>query len=171
MTRQINEIDHLYVVPLDAMSVADAFANGENDVGVWRLSYDAQDLPLVSEDDRPVLEVLEEIPGGCLVRIGALANQVDTLAKFLDARNGPATLVLLEQSCGRAEMLVQTLGGHVAERSKGRWRPVDEDARQAWGAHLVQWNAQKLRAKTAMTKAAKPYNQAAAVLARTLQSA
>lgn len=171
MTRQIGDLDHIYVVPLDGMSLADAFAFTDSEHGIWRLAYGEGDMPLVSLDDLPTLEVIEDIPGGCLVRIGALANDVPTLAAFLAKRDGPATLQALEFACHQTELFVETLGGLAASRSRNRWRPIDDRGRATWGAHLVNWNSQKLRADAAFERARQSCRSAAEVVLAALKAA
>jgi len=171
MTRQIGDLDHIYVVPLDAMSLADAFAFTDCEHGIWKLKYGPGDMPLVSLDDLPTLDVIEEVPGGCVVRIGALANDIAGLARFLAEREGPATLQALEFACHQTEKFISALGGHLAFRSKGRWRPVDACDRATWGAHLVKWNAQKMRADAAFERAMRPCRSAAEIVVAALKAA
>ena len=159
-----------YVVPLDAMSLADAFAFTDNTRGVWRLSYKPNDLVIVSEDDLPVLEVTEEIAGGCVVRIGPVVNTHTGLADILDGRP-VETMKAIEAACDRAEQLVLALGGHLASRSRGRWRPSSAADRQAWGAHLVRWNAQKMRAEAMSIGAASAQKSAKINIHAALQDA
>lgn len=150
--RPIGEFDHIHLVPLSASAIADFFAAADNPYGTHRLSYDgATDLPAVAEDDLPVLEVVEEVPGGCLVRTGALLTCHEDLIPFCTARvgrSGSRALQDLDDAVDRAERLVvHALNGVPAMRSKGRWRAVDAEDRQAWGRHLTRMNAVEMRAR------------------------
>lgn len=169
MTRQVRDTDHLLVVPIDPATLADAFANTDNPAGVWRVHYDGE-MPLISEDDRDVLEVVAEIPGGCLVRMGTEANDPFGLGDILLGRE-EAEMAALEAARNRALDIVTSLGGLPAKRSKGRWRPVDPACRTTWGAHLVAWNTQNLRAQAAFERRTGAHRIAAGVVLAALKAA
>lgn len=169
MTRQVRDTDQMLVVPIDPATLADAFANTDNPAGVWRVHYDGE-MPMISEDDRHVLEVVGEIPGGCLVRMGTEANDPFGLGDILMGRE-EAEMAALEAARNRALDIVTSLGGLAARRSKGRWRPVAPADRATWGAHLVAWNTQKMRADAAFERSMRPCRVAAGVVTTALKAA
>lgn len=120
--------------------------------------------------------MIEDLPGGCLVRIGALLNSHADLVPFCTnrqgRRTGPRALQDLDDAVDRAERLIKyALNGLPATRSKGRWRPADVADRQAWGRHLTKLNAESMRAEAAAARGRRTHAGAAVVIARALKAA
>lgn len=71
--------------------------------------------------------IVEDVPGGCLVRH-------DTKKGFPE--------------------FLKIMGAFPAERKRDCWKAISADDRQAWGRHLINFNAQKIRFTTISRKAA-----------------
>lgn len=154
MTFVTGELDQLFLIPLDGATVADAFAETDVLNADYRLSYDAQNNPIVNDGDMVVVEVLTEVLGGCLVRLAPMMGDAYEMASFVQDRQKAETLIKCEEAAGRAEDFIHQLGALPASRQKGKWKPIDETHRQIWGAHAMQANAQAMRAKALRDKGA-----------------
>jgi len=156
MARPIGELDQIHLVPLDGATLADAFANLRThlDGTPYELSYDPAGLVTVSDGTMAVLEVLEEVTGGCLVRLAPVLGDVAELASFLDDRDAAQAMIDCEEMAGRAIEIVESLGGVEAIRIKGRWRAMDPVQRGLWAAHAVASNTQRMRALSGRADAA-----------------
>lgn len=140
----INDMTQLFLVPIDGVTLFDAMTEGGESE-----TYVCADRPgeraTLLDGDLPVIEVVEDHEGWCLVAICPVLEDVRALGALIGDRDGPFVLSELEIASGHASDFIEHMGGLTACRSKGKWRPVDEDVRQLWSSHLVDCNTQKLR--------------------------
>lgn len=150
--RPITEIDQMHLVPLDGETLVDAFLHAP-DAGERRVEHDADGRPAVHEGDLVLLEVLAEVPGGCLVRLLPVLGDAHELASFVADGDAAQAIRSCEEAAAGALDFVETMGGLEAMRIKGKWRPIMPDARLAWSAHVSVWNIQTMRAQAAAARA------------------
>lgn len=150
--RPITEIDQMHLVPLDGETLVDAFLHAP-DAGDRRVEHDADGRPVVHEGDLVLLEVLAEVPGGCLVRLLPVLGDAHELASFVADGDAAQAIRSCEEAAAGALDLVEAMGGLEAMRVKGRWRPIMPDARPVWSAHVSAWNVQNMRAEAAARRA------------------
>lgn len=142
---QINEMTPLFLVPVDGATLVDAMTQGGESEDYAEASGVAR--PTVLQGDLPVLEVVEDHAGWCLVAVCPILEDVGEMGAFLKGRDGAATISELEIASGHAEDFIEHMGALAAQRVKGKWRPIDETTRALWSSHLVDCNTQKLRSQ------------------------
>ena len=140
---QINEMTPLFLVPVDGATLVDAMTQGGESDDYAEAS--GAERPTVLDGDLPVLEVVEDHAGWCLVALCPILEDIAAMGAFLKGRDGAETLSALEMASGHAEDFVEHMGALAAQRVKGKWRPIDESARALWSSNLVDCNTQKLR--------------------------
>jgi hypothetical protein len=150
--RPISEIDQIHLVPLDGETLVDAFLHAP-DGDARRVEHDAEGRPAVHEGDLVLLEVLAEVPGGCLVRLLPVLGDAHELASFVADGDAAQAISSCEEAAAGALDLVEAMGGLEAMRIKGKWRPIMPNARLSWSAHVSAWNVQTMRAQAATAPA------------------
>jgi hypothetical protein len=142
----INDMTPLFLVPIDGVTLFDAMTEG-GDSDTYVTADRPGERATLLDGELPVLEVVEDHAGWCLVAVCPVLEDIHALRAMVDGRDGPAIVAELEIASGHVGDFIERMGALAAYRSKGRWRPIDEDARPLWSSHLVDCNTQKLRAQ------------------------
>ena len=145
----------LFLLPLDGQTIVDAYigCHGHDNVKVdIKMNEVGQPVILIYDQGFLVIEILEDIPGGSLVRGALPTGDADEIALLADDLGDACDLVLRERAAERAIVFLGMMGGIAAARSRGRYRPIDGDERQLWSRHLVKTNGQKLRGEHLIRK-------------------
>ena len=149
----INDMTQLFLLPFDGTTLLDALTEG-GESQTYTSTERPGERPTLWDADLPVLEVIEDHAGWSLVALCPIIEDVPALSAFVQGRDGPATVRELEMAGDAAGDLFERMGGLAAWKLKGRWRPIDEDARPMWSQHLADCNTQKMRFEAQSARAA-----------------
>ena len=142
----INDMTPLFLVPVDGATLFDAMTEG-GDSETYVATERPGERPTMLDGELPVLEIVEDHAGWCLVAVCPVLEDIHALRTLVEGRNGPAIVSELDIASGHAGDFIEHMGALAARRSKGKWRPIDDDARPLWSSHLFDCNTQKLRAQ------------------------
>lgn len=154
----------LFLLPLDGQTIVDAYigCHGHDNVKIEiEMNEAGQPVILIRDQGFRVIEVLEDVPGGSLVRGEMPTGDADEIALLIDELDEACELVRHERAAERAIVFLGMMGGIAASRSRGRYRPIDGGERQLWSRHLVKTNGQKLRGEHLVRKLSPANDQGA----------
>jgi hypothetical protein len=149
----INDMTQLFLLPFDGTTLLDALTEG-GESQTYTSTERPGERPTLWDDGLPVLEVVEDHAGWSLVALCPIIEDIASLSAFVEGRDGPATVRELEIAGDAAGDVIEHMGAFAACRVKGKWRPIDENARPAWSQHLKDCNTQKLRFEAQSARAA-----------------